>query len=154
LDGTAFGEYQPLEGEIVFNNITNVIKTKTATGNNCAYFYPTCNVVQYSTVIPLDCFTPSLRAVCQFVDNREANSYKIYNNKAVFLANDTNLETWSITAQSGLYSIRLTVAQGTLPIGYWYINLDKYNNDTISNQYRIMTARDVNSLNAFKTFVN
>lgn len=71
LSSVDFDTCTPIEGEIVFNNVTNVIKSKVNT--KCAFYHPTCSVIQYGNAVPLGCFTPTLQAVCSFVDTRTTN---------------------------------------------------------------------------------
>ena len=58
---------------------------------------------------------------------------------------DTNLQTWADSLPaSGLYDIELTVAQGNLPVGWWYIEYMRHTYDTSSNPYHTMRATRLN----------
>lgn len=157
LADAVFATYTPEEGEIVINFDTDVLKTKTT---NESYYYPTCSVVQVANEPVVGLFTPSTQAVCAFVDKRgkgfltEGCAYKTEHGKAIYLSDDTVLTTWSGTANSGLYNVQLLSPQGNLPAGWWYINLDRHSNDTVGNDYRILTARDLNNTNPYKMFKN
>jgi len=76
------------------------------------------------------------------------------NGKAIYLTTDTNLQTWADTLpDSGLYNLYLSVAQGNLPAGFWYIELIRHSGDSSSNLVHHMRATTLD-ITSNITYVN
>jgi len=56
------------------------------------------------------------------------------------LSTDYPLQTWSDSLDNGKYDVSLSVPQNGLPIGYWYIDVQRHINDNVANQFRTLTA--------------
>lgn len=67
------------------------------------------------------------------------------NGKAVLLAQDTNLQIWSDTVDSGLYNLYISKPQNGLPTGWWYIEKMRHSSDIVSNQHCVLRATRLNT---------
>lgn len=67
--------------------------------------------------------------------------------KSIAMPANTNIESYFTTAvfgvlpSSGFFDCYLTVAQGTLPAGYWYLQNQRYSSDAVGNHYKTVFAR-------------
>jgi len=57
------------------------------------------------------------------------------------LPNDYALQTWSDALEDGKYDVSLAAAQNGLPVGWWFIDVQRHSADISSNQWRVITAR-------------
>ncbi|MDX8384347.1 MAG: hypothetical protein R8M45_09715 [Ghiorsea sp.] len=65
---------------------------------------------------------------------------------------DYPLQTWSDALENGEYIIFNTTAQNGLPIGQWYLTVQRYSGDTSVNQQRVLTCVDLNGANAGEVY--
>jgi len=60
---------------------------------------------------------------------------------------DYPLQTWSDSLEDGHYGVQLTVAQAGLPIGWYYLEVQRANNDVVGTQNRTITATSFGIVN-------
>jgi len=61
------------------------------------------------------------------------------------LPNDYPLQTWSDALEDGHYNVGLTTPQAGLPADWYYIDVQRYDTDLSTYQYRTITARSFGS---------
>jgi len=99
------------------------------------------SLTSIANAIPITEKAAALGVATLDANARPVQALAALNGKAINIADDTNLQTWADTFPvSGLYDISLTVAQGNLPIGKWYIELIRYSSDTSGTVYHSMRA--------------
>lgn len=80
-----------------------------------------------------------------------ANTYQVTAGKATNIAADTNLQTWADSLPaSGIYDISVSVAQGSLPAGWWYIEFIRHASDGVGNLYHTLTATSLTGASGIK----
>ncbi|MDX8384190.1 MAG: hypothetical protein R8M45_08920, partial [Ghiorsea sp.] len=62
------------------------------------------------------------------------------NIKTEALPDDYQLQVWADGIRTGSYNVNLTIAQGNLAVGGYYVEVIRRDTDTAVNQYRTMTA--------------
>jgi len=60
------------------------------------------------------------------------------------LPQDYPLQTWADDLAIGAYDVELLIAQNGLPVGWWYIEVMRYNNETVTSQFRYLRATPLN----------
>jgi len=77
--------------------------------------------------------------------NDATNAHYAVAGKNVYIAQDTNLQTWADSLpRCGMYDVYLSVAQGNLPAAYWHLELQRSSTDVAGNLYHVITAKGMN----------
>jgi len=79
---------------------------------------------------------------------------RAFNGRAVLLAADYALQAWADTLTSGLYVVSLTVAQGNLVPGWWYIEVIRHSGDASGNEFRTLRATRANKTSANHVYMS